>query len=57
MPTDAYNISKTALNMLTVRWAQQYADAGFTIVAISPGVSISKTRMQDDSRLTILCSG
>jgi len=37
MPSDAYNISKTALNMLTVRWAQQYADAGFTIIAISPG--------------------
>jgi NAD(P)-dependent dehydrogenase (short-subunit alcohol dehydrogenase family) len=57
MPTDAYNISKTALNMLTVRWAQQYADAGFTIVAISPGVSISTTQMQASSRLTILCSG
>ncbi|KAH0337036.1 NAD(P)-binding protein, partial [Aureobasidium melanogenum] len=37
MPTDAYIISKTALNMLTLRWANQYADAGFTIVAISPG--------------------
>ncbi|KAI5212588.1 NAD(P)-binding protein [Aureobasidium subglaciale] len=37
MPTDAYIISKTALNMLTLRWAQQYADAGFTIAAISPG--------------------
>jgi NAD(P)-dependent dehydrogenase (short-subunit alcohol dehydrogenase family) len=46
MPSDAYIISKTTLNMLTVRWAHQYADAGFTIVAISPGVSISKTRMQ-----------
>ena len=47
MPSDAYNISKTALNMLTVRWAQQYADAGFTIIAISPGVSTSVIRMQD----------
>ncbi|KAI4739003.1 NAD(P)-binding protein [Aureobasidium sp. EXF-12298] len=37
MPSDAYIISKTTLNMLTVRWAHQYADAGFTIVAISPG--------------------
>ncbi|KAI5209128.1 NAD(P)-binding protein [Aureobasidium subglaciale] len=37
LPTDAYIISKTALNMLTVRWAQQYAEAGFTIAAISPG--------------------
>ncbi|KAI5249987.1 NAD(P)-binding protein [Aureobasidium subglaciale] len=37
MPTDAYIISKTALNMLTLRWAQQYADAGFTIAAVSPG--------------------
>jgi NAD(P)-dependent dehydrogenase (short-subunit alcohol dehydrogenase family) len=49
MPTDAYNISKTALNMLTVRWAHQYADAGFTIVAISPGVSASPVWIQDDS--------
>ncbi|KAK6002550.1 hypothetical protein QM012_001300 [Aureobasidium pullulans] len=37
MPTDAYIISKTALNMLTLRWANWYSDAGFTILAISPG--------------------
>ncbi|KAG9604063.1 NAD(P)-binding protein, partial [Aureobasidium melanogenum] len=37
MPADAYIISKTALNMLTLRWANQYSHAGFTIVAISPG--------------------
>lgn len=47
MPSDAYNISKTALNMLTVRWAHQYADAGFTIVSISPGVSTPETCIQD----------
>ena len=39
IPADAYNISKAALNMLTVRYAHQYADAGFTVVALSPGVS------------------
>jgi NAD(P)-dependent dehydrogenase (short-subunit alcohol dehydrogenase family) len=43
MPCDAYNVSKAALNMLTVRWAQQNADAGFTFVALAPGVRISKT--------------
>jgi NAD(P)-dependent dehydrogenase (short-subunit alcohol dehydrogenase family) len=43
MPCDAYNVSKAALNMLTVRWAQQNADAGFTFVALAPGVSTSKT--------------
>ncbi|THY69805.1 NAD(P)-binding protein [Aureobasidium pullulans] len=37
IPADAYNISKAALNMLTVRYAHQYADAGFTVVALSPG--------------------
>lgn len=35
----AYKISKAALNMLTVQYAQQYADDGFTFLAISPGVS------------------
>ncbi|THW09196.1 NAD(P)-binding protein [Aureobasidium pullulans] len=39
IPADAYNISKAALNMLTVRYAHQYADAGFTVVALSPGDS------------------
>ncbi|KAI5276107.1 NAD(P)-binding protein [Aureobasidium subglaciale] len=45
MPTDAYIISKTALNMLTLRWAQQYADAGFTIAAVSPGLSQLRINM------------
>lgn len=26
--------------MLTVQYAQSYADAGFTVVAVSPGVGI-----------------
>ncbi|CAI7616739.1 unnamed protein product [Penicillium glandicola] len=37
MPSPAYKISKAALNMLTVQYAQQYADDGFTFLAISPG--------------------
>jgi NAD(P)-dependent dehydrogenase (short-subunit alcohol dehydrogenase family) len=39
----AYKISKAALNMLTVQYAQQYADEGFTFLAVSPGVSISNS--------------
>lgn len=35
----AYKISKAALNMLTVQYAQQYANDGFTFLAINPGVS------------------
>ncbi|KAJ5452571.1 Short-chain dehydrogenase/reductase SDR [Penicillium cf. griseofulvum] len=35
--TPAYKISKAALNMLTVQYAQQYVDDGFTFLAISPG--------------------
>lgn len=38
-PTPAYKISKAALNMLTVQYAQQYEAEGFTFLAISPGVS------------------
>lgn len=40
MPVPAYKISKAALNMLTVQYAQAYANEGFTFMAISPGVSI-----------------
>ncbi|KAF9238165.1 hypothetical protein DTO027I6_7872 [Penicillium roqueforti] len=37
LPSPAYKISKAALNMLTVQYAQQYAADGFTFLAISPG--------------------
>ncbi|KAJ6188089.1 hypothetical protein N7519_002997 [Penicillium mononematosum] len=37
LPTPAYKITKAALNMLTVQYAQQYADDGFTFLGISPG--------------------
>jgi len=37
MPVPAYKISKTALNSLTVQYALQFADEGFTFFAISPG--------------------
>ncbi|KAM5442948.1 hypothetical protein MferCBS31731_001821 [Microsporum ferrugineum] len=36
-PTPAYKISKAALNMLTVQYAQSLEGEGFTVVAISPG--------------------
>lgn len=39
MPTPAYKITKAALNMLTLQWAEEYESKGFTICAISPGVS------------------
>ena len=37
----AYQISKAALNMLTVQYALQYANEGFIIFAVTPGVGIS----------------
>ncbi|KAG4422594.1 hypothetical protein IFR04_004215 [Cadophora malorum] len=33
----AYKITKAALNMLTVQYANDYAEKGFTIVSLSPG--------------------
>ncbi|KAF2138181.1 uncharacterized protein K452DRAFT_235146 [Aplosporella prunicola CBS 121167] len=36
-PVPAYKVSKAALNMLTVQYAQSLADEGFVIVAIAPG--------------------
>ncbi|EFR02110.1 short-chain dehydrogenase/reductase SDR [Nannizzia gypsea CBS 118893] len=36
-PAPAYKISKAALNMLTVQYAQSLEEEGFTFVAISPG--------------------
>lgn len=41
-PTPAYKVSKAALNMLTVQYAQQYETEGFTVLAVSPGVSCRK---------------
>jgi NAD(P)-dependent dehydrogenase (short-subunit alcohol dehydrogenase family) len=54
-PTPAYKISKAALNMLTVQYAQQYEADGFTFLAITPGVS---PLIQPTSLLTgeILCA-
>ncbi|KAL4815052.1 hypothetical protein BDW67DRAFT_186102 [Aspergillus spinulosporus] len=36
-PAHAYKISKAAMNMMTVQYALQYADEGFTVFAVSPG--------------------
>lgn len=48
-PTPAYKITKAALNMLTVQYAQQYEADGFTVVAISPGVSFPKSPLASGS--------
>jgi len=37
MAVPAYKVSKAALNMLTVQYAQSFADEGFTFLAVSPG--------------------
>ncbi|KAJ6023742.1 hypothetical protein N7540_004539 [Penicillium herquei] len=36
-PVPAYRVTKAALNMLTVQYAQEYESEGFTVVAVSPG--------------------
>lgn len=38
-PSHAYKVSKTALNMANKITSLDLADEGFTVVAISPGVS------------------
>jgi NAD(P)-dependent dehydrogenase (short-subunit alcohol dehydrogenase family) len=39
MAVPAYKVSKAALNMLAVQYAQLYTGEGFTFPAVSPGVS------------------
>ncbi|PWY66018.1 short chain oxidoreductase [Aspergillus heteromorphus CBS 117.55] len=39
LPTPAYKITKAALNMMTVIYAQELRHEGFTVYCISPGVS------------------
>lgn len=46
LPAPAYKITKAALNMLTVQYAQSYARDGFTFMAISPGVSASGPQLE-----------
>ncbi|KAK7698608.1 hypothetical protein SLS64_012347 [Diaporthe eres] len=36
-PTPAYKVSKTALNMLTVQYAEAFREEGVTFVAVCPG--------------------
>lgn len=40
-PTPAYKVSKAALNMLTVQYAQAFAEDGLVFVAVCPGASCS----------------
>ncbi|KAB2576424.1 C-factor [Lasiodiplodia theobromae] len=37
MPVPSYKITKAALNMLTVQYALDFAEKGFTFIAVSPG--------------------
>ena len=37
--THAYKITKAAMNMLTAQWAMELESEGFTVLAITPGVS------------------
>jgi NAD(P)-dependent dehydrogenase (short-subunit alcohol dehydrogenase family) len=39
-PTPAYKVSKAALNMLTVQWAESLENDGFTVLAVCPGVGV-----------------
>lgn len=39
-PTPAYKVSKTALNMLTVQYAEAFRDEGVTFIALCPGVCL-----------------
>lgn len=48
-PVPAYKVSKAALNMLTVQYAQSFADQGFSIFTLSPGVSISHYNLETHS--------
>ena len=38
-PTQSYKICKAALHMLNAQYALDFADAGFTFLCVSPGVS------------------
>lgn len=40
-PTHAYKITKAALNMLNAQYALDFADQGFTFLAVSPGVGLN----------------
>jgi len=53
VPSQAYKVSKAALHMLNAQYAMDHADAGFTFLCVSPGVSKDQSR-QIRSMLTIL---
>lgn len=40
VPTQAYKVSKAALNMLNKQYAMDLAKEGFTCLCISPGVGL-----------------
>ena len=54
MPAPAYKISKAALNMLTVQYAQDLADEGFTVFAISPGVGLRMPSLLSRNDICVL---
>ena len=49
-PTQAYKVSKAALHMLNAQYALDHADAGFTFLCVSPGVSISPQQISPKQR-------
>lgn len=51
-PVPAYKVSKAAQNMLTVQYAQSFADQGFTFVTVSPGVSHPHSNLMPERSLT-----
>jgi len=40
-PLPVYKVSKTALNALTIQWAEALSSEGFVVTSINPGVSNS----------------
>ncbi|KAH8828645.1 short-chain dehydrogenase-like protein [Flagelloscypha sp. PMI_526] len=50
--TPAYKISKAALNMLTVQWANDFGKEGFSVFALSPGW-VKTVMGTDNAELTV----
>lgn len=55
MPVPSYKITKAALNMLTVQYALDFAEKGFTIIAVSPGVRGPGLIQADSSCIPDFC--
>nr|OQO17269.1 hypothetical protein B0A51_17278 [Rachicladosporium sp. CCFEE 5018] len=51
-PTYAYKVSKAAMNMLTMQYALDLQDSGFTVMAVSPGWLKTRLGGGDVAQLT-----